>query len=198
MIGAMGYVFDRAFEITLGQEGGVSTDKNDAAGDGSGRPHTNFGITLKAVQDLDKDGHLLGHLRDAFDFDRDGDIDFDDVPGWTVETAKLFYEQFYWTPLSPGSFSSAIAITLFDAAVNMGKSAAIKTMQRALRVAPDGVIGKATIAAANKRAKDDSFIGEMLAQRLEACRTFKTANIHFLGWSRRCFDVHLAALKENY
>jgi lysozyme family protein len=59
------------------------------------------------------------------------------------------------------------------------------------------VIGRATIAAARTHGGSDLFLGEMLAQRLDQCRTFKTAPDHFLGWSRRCFAVHLEALKET-
>jgi len=191
--------FLRAFELTLGHEGGVSRDRKDRAGDGSGRPHTNFGITLRTIADMDAraDAELRAFLHAEFDVDKDGDIDFDDVPLWTRESALKFYRLCYWRPISADSFPLPIAILLFDAAVNMGKSAAVKTLQRALEVTDDGVVGPKTIAAARRHAASDLFLGEMLARRLDACRTFPTAPDHFLGWARRCFSLHLEALKGD-
>lgn len=190
-------LFHRALEITLGHEGGVSRDPKDTAGDGSGAPHTNLGITLKTVLALDADGDLPAYLRAQFDIDHDGDIDAADVPGWKHETAVEFYRLFYWGPTGCQALPFAIAVLLFDAAVNMGKGAAVRTLQRSLGVTADGVVGRATVAAARQRGGSDPFLGEMLAQRLDQCRTFKTANDHFLGWSRRCFSLHLEALKET-
>jgi lysozyme family protein len=88
--------FDRAMAIVFEHEGGVSSDRKDTAGDGTGRPHTNLGVTLKAVRALDADGRLGRFLHEGFDVDDDGDIDEADVPGWTRETAAEFYRRFYW------------------------------------------------------------------------------------------------------
>lgn len=188
--------FKRALEIVLGHEGGVSRDPNDRAGDGTGTPHTNLGITLKTVRDLDADGELGAYLRDAFDVDDDGDIDSADVPGWTRETAEVFYRRFYWDTIQASALPFSLALLLFDAAVNMGKSGAVRTFQRALGVTEDGVVGRVTIQAALRRTHDDAFLGKFLAHRLEENRKALTAKNHFLGWARRCFTLHFEALKE--
>lgn len=188
----------RALAIVFANEGGVSTDRKDTAGDGSGRPHTNFGVTLKAVQALDADKALPKYLRDAFDVDRDGDIDFDDVPGWSQESAAEFYRLYYWNPIQAERMPFAIALVVFDAAVNMGTSAAVKDLQRALELkAIDGVVGRQTLAAACMEVGNATFLGELLAQRINSNRLFRTADAHFLGWARRCFSLHLEALKET-
>lgn len=188
--------FLRAFEITLGHEGGVSRDPKDHAGDGTGTPHTNLGITLKTVRGLDADGKLGAFLRDAFDVDDDGDIDSADVPGWSRETASEFYRVYYWNAVQAFAFPFPIGLLLFDAAVNMGQSSAVRTLQLALGVTADGAVGPVTIKAAQRRKGDDAFLGKFLAQRLEANRRAPTANDHFLGWARRAFALHLEALKH--
>jgi lysozyme family protein len=189
-------LFHRAFEITLGHEGGVSRDPKDRAGDGTGTPHTNLGITLKTVRSYDADGKLGAFLRDAFDVDDDGDIDSADVPGWTPETAAAFYRRFYWDEVQAFAFPFPIGLLLFDAAVNMGQASAVRTLQVTLGVTADGAVGPVTIKAAQRRIGDDAFLGKFLAQRLEANRRAPTANDHFLGWARRAFAIHLEALKH--
>ncbi len=188
--------FLRAFEITLGHEAGVSRDPKDRAGDGTGTPHTNLGITLKVVRQYDADGKLGAFLRDAFDVDDDGDFDSDDVPGWTPQTAAIFYRRFYWDEVQAFAFPFPIALVLFDAAVNMGQSSAVRVLQVALGVTADGAVGPVTIKAAQRRKGDDVFLGKFLAQRLEANRRAPTATDHFLGWARRAFALHLEALKH--
>jgi lysozyme family protein len=66
--------------------------------------------------------------------------------------------------------------------------AAVKTLQRALGVSADGVVGSATLAAA-WRFDSHAIVPKMLAARLDACRTFKTADAHFYGWAVRCFRL---------
>jgi lysozyme family protein len=197
-------LFELAFRTTVAHEGGVSSDPHDRAAFGDGKPHTKYGVTLKTVRELDSraDSKLREYLKARFDVDLDGDIDSDDVTGWTLESARDFYRDFYWVPCGAAKIAAttsarAIALLLFDAAVNMGVQAAVKTLQRALRVEVDGVPGPETLAAVRARALNDDFLGALLAQRLEANRKAPTADVHFLGWARRCFRLHLEALKEN-
>lgn len=126
--------FGKALQRTLGFEGGYSDVKGDSGG------KTRYGIT-------EAEARAAGYTGDMRDF--------------PVEGAKQIYRLRYWVPLMGDAlFSQAIADEVFDTAVNCGIGAAIPILQRVLNafnkggkrwadVAEDGIMGKATIAAAN-------------------------------------------------
>jgi len=87
-----------------------------------------------------------------------------DIENLTREQAKRIYWDDYWRPISGDSLPKALALVVFDAAVNQGVPQAVKILQTVLRgVAVDGVVGRETIAAAR------AFLprGELVAQALE-------------------------------
>ena len=101
--------------------------------------HTKFGISQKAYPDLD-------------------------ISALTLEKAKEIYRSEYWDAIKGDELPDGLGFALFDAAVNQGVKTASKFLQRALRVADDGVIGPATIAAAN-RASFSELIVNFSAER---------------------------------
>lgn len=188
--------FPVALSYLLQAEGGVSSDTKDRAGDGSGKPHTNLGITLKTVRALDAGGHLSKFLKDAFDVDDDGDIDSDDVPGWTQEMAAQFYREFYWEAAACDRLPWPISMLVFDQVVNMGVPAGVRAFQVAIGAKPDGVAGPETQRLAARLSDSAEAYRRILAARLETNRHAPTADDHFFGWARRCFALYHQALKE--
>ncbi len=75
-----------------------------------------------------------------------------DIAALTVDDAKAIYKRDFWHYDSIQD--QAVGAKVFDLAVNMGTRAAVKILQQALvncdqDVAPDGILGPATIAACN-------------------------------------------------
>jgi len=126
--------FDYAFEQTLSLEGGYSDDPADRGG------KTNWGITQETLTDA--------FLR--------GVVGTRDVSLLRKEEARLIYRAYYWAPLQLDQvLSPAIAAEIFDTAVNMGLSTAVKIVQRALNylgdsLTVDGSMGPQTVGAVNK------------------------------------------------
>lgn len=77
----------------------------------------------------------------------------------TRERAIEIYKHEYWDAAHCDAFAFPVALALFDSAVNQGVQRAVKALQEALHVFPDGVVGNATIAAANNVG-----MGEVLAR----------------------------------
>ena len=71
---------------------------------------------------------------------------------------EQFYRSRFWNRSFDGMNSDELAKRVFDAAVNMGSGTAAKILQRVLGVTPDGVIGPATVVAANSGDHVAAFI----------------------------------------
>ena len=183
--------FATSLAFTLDVEGGVSSDPKDRAATGHG-PHTNLGITLKAVRALDADGKLSAFLRDKFDVNDDGVIDERDVPGWGFDVAEAFYREHYWKASGCDRVPFPYSMLLFDGAVNMGCVPSIKALQRGLGVDDDGVMGPKTVWAACMAQKSARAMASVVASRLDMNRHFPTADEHFKGWAVRCLRLYAA------
>jgi len=126
--------FDYAFEQTLTMEGGYSDDPVDRGG------KTKWGITEKTLNNA----YLAGIVSTW------------DISELKLEEAQLIYKAFYWNPLNLDAvLTPSIAAEIFDTAVNMGKTAAVKIVQDALNylgesMSVDGIMGNKTIGAINK------------------------------------------------
>lgn len=196
------------FAVALAQlispavEGGVSRDTRDSASSvvAPGQAHTNLGITLKVVRQLDADGHLSAYLRDALDVDNDGDIDSDDVVLWTPQTAAAFYDENYWKATDCDRIPWPISNLVFDLAVNAGKVRAIRTLQAAIGVAADGILGPDTFRALERRCATpdgkDAVLQAFTVHRLEFYRGCRDANTFFRGWAARSIHTLLFSMSE--
>lgn len=126
--------FERAFQHTVGIEGGYSDDPNDSGG------KTKFGITEAVARENGYQG------------------DMQDLP---MEFAHQVYRSKYWDLIhldDVASVNEAIAAELFDTAVNTGVQFAALSFQSALNafnrqqrdyedIVVDGLIGPATLRA---------------------------------------------------
>lgn len=116
-----------------------------------------------------------------------------DIPGLTREDAIAIYRRDYWIPTCCDRLPPALALAVFDTAVNMGRDRAARLLQETLRVTVDGAIGPKTITAASL-APMPWILADFLARRMHAYGLMVTFQTFGLGWSRRAFQVHEAAL----
>ena len=113
----------------------------------------------------------------------------------TIADAKMLYRKDYWDRCSCDKLPDAIALVVFDAAVNQGASASIRILQRSLNVREDGVIGPATLAAAAAQTPS-GIVAEMVARRSVAYAVSPLVGRDGLGWYRRLAKIHQLALKS--
>lgn len=110
-----------------------------------------------------------------------------DVSRLTKEQARAIYKQEYWDRARCGEFPTPIGVALFDAAVNQGVTKAVRQLQLALRVHPDGIVGDETLAAAHRAIPLD-LLDDFQSYRALA---YSEGNQVFRrGWFRRQFKLH--------
>jgi lysozyme family protein len=165
-------IFDVAVASVLASEGSYSLDPVDPGGE------TALGVTqatLERAQQLAIVPHGIA-LRDL-----------------TPDQARTIYRSLFWLPAGCDQLPAALALSTFDAAVNLGVSAAVALLQAALGVRVDGKVGPQTIATARRAAKDGAALDRLLAARAEryvdlvagrpGLRRYRS------GWLIRCFRV---------
>ena len=169
-------VFARAFAVVIGEEGGWSAAPDDPGnwtGGAVGRGTlggTKFGISAAAYPTLD-------------------------VAALTLADAQAIYRRDYWERVRGDALPPALALLVFDAAVNNGVARASRWLQQALGVAEDGAIGPATLAAVTARAGDGAALAtEFLALRLVFMAALPTWRAFGLGWARRLCGLPFEAM----
>lgn len=120
--------FVPAFRIVVGEEGGYDADPRDAGnwtggavGDGV-LGGTKYGISAAAFPQLD-------------------------IAALTLANARMIYRGGYWRRIAGDALPDALALMLFDCAVNQGVFKAATMLQSAVGVTQDGDIGPMTLAA---------------------------------------------------
>lgn len=117
--------FPLALKFTLFAEGGYSDNPEDGGGP------TNYGIT-QATWDAYTTAHGLAPSP---------------VAGIPLSTAETIYRHLYWDAGHCDAMPAHLGICHFDWCVNHGVIGAAYTLQAALRVSQDGIIGPVTLAA---------------------------------------------------
>ena len=140
----MNKTYLKAFNNTLGHEGGYNEVKGDAGG------ATNFGVSLRFLE-----GVFSADV--TVDIDKDGDVDKHDIKALSKEKAQEIYYKHFWLKNKCDLISNEIiANKFFDMSVNMGLVQAAKLLQRSLNhfklfnIVEDGKIGPKTLQAANQ------------------------------------------------
>jgi len=164
--------FERAFDETIGFEGGYVFDPDDPGGE------TKFGISKRSYPCI----HISALTID--------------------KAKAIYYRDYWMACRLDGVMSDKIAAEIFDTAVNMGIKTAGLIAQRAinfltvetrhaLSLHEDGIIGDKTIAALNKWSKKDEkalFIclnGFQFSQYRMITQNNRSARKFTRGWTKR-------------
>ena len=158
-------VFERAFAIIIGEEGGYSNNPNDPGNWTGGRcgagicAGTKFGISAAAYPGL---------------------VVFD----LTLEDARTIYRREYWDKIRADVLPPPLALLVFDAAVNNGVGRAIRWLQQAAGTTADGSIGPKTLQSL-AAADGAALMAEFQALRLVFMAGLPTWPTFASGWARR-------------
>jgi lysozyme family protein len=162
--------FDEAYAFTFSAsiEGGVANDPNDRGG------LTNNGFT-QGLYDAWRAGKKLAHQS---------------VLLITEDEKRTIAREEFWDPCKCDQLPKSLAVAVFDMAVNSGVREAKLTLQRALHVTADGVIGDVTLAAAN--AMPEAAL-RFLERRMDFIQNIirdRPSQVEFLeSWGRRCLRL---------
>jgi len=115
----------------------------------------------------------------------------EDISGLTLNMAKQIYMRDYWGPSGCDAVPDAIKFDLFDMAVNSGVQAAVKCLQRAVGVTPDGVLGSVTLQAVQSMPAA-RLLARFNGSRLALMTDLPTWSAFGKGWARR-IAANLAA-----
>jgi len=107
-----------------------------------------------------------------------------DIKNLTFETAKRLYYRDFYAPLKPSILKPATVFQLLDFAVNSGVRSATKSLQKAVGVKADGIIGPKTCHAASC-ASDSDIVFLILADRLELMASLSVWTSFGRGWAKR-------------
>lgn len=122
--------FNKAQQFVLQWEGGLCEDANDAGG------ITKYGVCLRFLKSIKPDATR------------------EDIINLTKEEASQIFYTHFWKKCRCDELPERIAFALYDTAINVGVSQAVKLLQRSVCVKADGIIGDVTIQAVNR------FVGE--------------------------------------
>lgn len=159
-----------AFPHIMRWEQGYVDDPDDPGG------ATNWGIALNRI------GRRVG-LRTKMQ-----------IKNLTMEQARAIYLVHYWMPCKCDDLPDAIALAVFDCAVNQGVRRASRLLQRAATAYPDGRIGPRTIAAVSHH-DEALLLTNFMARRALHYSSLAKIGKYGYGWFRRMFDIHRAASK---
>ncbi len=159
--------FDTALAFVLEREGGaVITDDPKDPGG-----LTRWGICQRAYPDLN-------------------------IRALTREQATTLYRRDYWEAGGCDALPPAVAAFHFDCCVNQGLTTAVRFLQRAIGVEPDGQFGPKTLVAVQRKPSLD-LLTEYAAQRLNHYGRLPHFTTYGLGWSRRLTACLAMALGIN-
>ncbi|QOR55199.1 MAG: hypothetical protein SHS37scaffold296_16 [Burkholderiales phage 68_11] len=116
----------------------------------------------------------------------------EDIAGMTIERAREIYRRDYWGPAGCDAVPDGAKLPLFDAAVNSGVKTAIKLLQRAAGVSPDGILGPLTLQALQSMPAP-RLVARLAGQRLALLVSLPTWSTYSRGWTLRVVDQLLEA-----
>lgn len=149
--------FDEVFDRLMGHEGKYSNNPADPGGE------TMWGITKRVALEFGYRGAMRKLPR---------------------EKAKEIARVGYWKRAGCEQYDSAIGWQVMDAAFNHGIENAVRFLQRAVRVADDGVIGPISLAAVKQHTVTDVLM-RFNAQRLRFYTKLSTFDEFGRGWTNR-------------
>ena len=157
--------FNKSLALVLQHEGGFQSDSRDPGN--AGGKCTNLGVTQRVWEDY------VGHP-----------VDEKEMRSLTKEMVSPLYRKEYWDAVHGDKLPCGADYLAFDFAVNAGAFRCIKTIQRALNITADGVIGPVTLKAIqDTNAKD--FINSFSAAKESFYRSLTNFPTFGKGWLNR-------------
>lgn len=163
--------YDRAMQQVFSDEGGYTNDPHDPGGP------TNWGITLEDA-------------RHYWKFDATAE----DVKTMPKSVAEDIYAKHYALPIHYDDLPAGVDYAVFDYGINSGISRSVKTLQRAVGITQDGVLGPVTLSAVHV-SNPDKVIDAVYDYRLSFLRSLSNWSHFGNGWNSRC--VHGRALAHQ-
>lgn len=116
----------------------------------------------------------------------------EDIRNLTMARAQELYRRDYWGPIKGDQLPNELALCLFDMAVNSGVAQAVRTLQKAIDVPVDGILGPGTLGKAL------SMQAEILVTYFQAERVLFMAKLPEFatfgrGWTRRVIETAIEA-----
>lgn len=162
--------FEKAFDFTIGVEGGFTMDARDPGNWTGGKvgagqlKGTKYGVSAAAYPK-------------------------EDIQNLTLARAREIYKRDYWDKASCEKIiNSKVQAIHFDTAVNSGTDTACKLLQRSVGAKEDGLVGDKTLAAVNSNAMCAQLY---LAERAVFMSSLKIFPTYRLGWMRRLFALSM-------
>jgi lysozyme family protein len=106
------------------------------------------------------------------------------IKALSLHQAKAIYRRDYWIAAGCDRVQGPLRFDLFDMAVNSGVTQAIRTLQRAVDVEEDGLIGPATLSALS-RSDAKTVQARFNGARLEMMTDLATWPTFGRGWAKR-------------
>ena len=169
--------FDVSIARLLSHEGGYSDVRSDPGNWTGGRvgagvlKGTKFGIAANTYPTLD-------------------------IKNLTWEKAKAIYRRDFWEAAKCHLLPNVVSYQLLDGAVNSGIPRATAWLQRAARVADDGLLGPVSLKAI-KTADPNDLVLRFLGFRLEFMASLSTWASFGKGWARRIANNLITAAEDN-
>ena len=157
--------WDNAFKLMLKSEGGYVNNPADPGG------MTNLVVT-KATWE-----NWVGRESDEAE-----------MRGLTPEKVEPLYKKKYFDAVRGDELPAGLDYLMFDFAVNAGAGRAIKTLQTAVGVTPDGGFGPITMAAV-KSVNPVELIERFSQAKEDFYRSLTTFSTFGTGWLNRVADV---------
>src|SRR5690242_2135384 len=151
--------FPRCLAFTRQEEGGNSDD-----------PHDHGGRTSRGIIQRVYDAYRHSKKLELADVWKAADAEVDEI-----------YLLQYWNPYCD-SLPSGLDLAFFDFCVNAGRTQAVRSLQRAVRVTPDGMFGIRTKSAIDKTADLSKLIHDYSNQRRAFYRSLKQFSRYGKGW----------------
>ena len=162
--------WQKSFELMLKSEGGYVNNPADPGG------RTNLGVTQATWE------NWVGRASDETE-----------MRGLTPEKVKPLYKKKYWDAVRGDDLPVGLDYLMFDFGVNAGPGRAIKLLQSAVGVTPDGGFGPITMAAV--QAIDPVELIEKFSQAKEDFyRSLSQFPVFGKGWLNRVSDVRDKAI----
>jgi lysozyme family protein len=161
--------WSNAFQLMLKSEGGYVDHPADPGG------RTNLGVTQATWE------NWVGRASDEAE-----------MRSLTPEKVDPLYKKKYWDAVRADDLPVGLDYLMFDFAVNAGPGRAIKLLQTAVGVTPDGGFGPMTLAAV--QAIDPVELIEKFSQaKEEFYRSLSQFPTFGKGWLNRVADVKVKA-----